>query len=191
MIRSIGWPLVIPSHTAFHLMISQVKREAFPASTHQISERALALLLSRAPHCGRRNGASGLARTEGCGMASSSPRGVRVAKGGRDGEWETQHICSGPRNLSFPHYSHIPGLISSVLALLSGCLWAGLACMIWGWTDSDCPPLKRAIAFTFQLSVPILWLHALQQHNAQSVQRDSHLSFFFCALFLLRNWKYL
>ena len=100
---------------------------------------------------------------------------------------ETQHICSGPRNLSFPHYSHTPGLISSVVALLSGPRWTGLACVIWGWTDSGCPPLKRAIAFTSQLRVPILWLHALQQHSVQLVQRGSYLSFFFCAVFLLRN----
>ena len=62
------------------------ERNSFPASTHQISERTLALLLPCAPHCGRRNGASGLARTEGCGMVSSFLRGVRVAKGGRDAE---------------------------------------------------------------------------------------------------------
>lgn len=98
-------------------MISQVAEKLFPASTHQISERALALLLSRCPHCGRRNGASGLARTEGCEWLPL-PRGVSSKRRKRWWMRNTTHLLWTKKTPSPSTLFPSQGLISLAPALL-------------------------------------------------------------------------
>lgn len=78
---------------------------------------------------------------------------------GRDAGWVTTPLP--PNQESSPFYRPRTASTHSVIIVLSGLLSAVLTCVIWGQSDTEWPPLRRAMALTFHLSIPFLWLHAL------------------------------